>query len=209
MDPRCLAGRSRLESRRAISCRWFCPGMTRRRSTAMGTARTRSSSPAAPHSGKAARARRRRRRNQQSASCRAHRQHGRSEPGLEPGRLLRHRGALGHESEHHQGRADPERGGQPARAQPEPSLRHVVQAWDATSGAGVPAYPRATDDFQLLASPLSRTSAARGPDDRRSTAPACTSFTPTDLTARARRLAQVHRRLDAGNPRGRRRRRRR
>ncbi len=30
---------------------------------------------------------------------------------------------------------------------------HVVQAWDATSGAGVPAYPRATDDFQLLGQP--------------------------------------------------------
>ncbi len=30
---------------------------------------------------------------------------------------------------------------------------HVVQAWDAGSGAGVPAYPRATDDFQLLGQP--------------------------------------------------------
>ncbi len=30
---------------------------------------------------------------------------------------------------------------------------HVVQAWDATNGNGVPAYPRATDDFQLLGQP--------------------------------------------------------
>ena len=30
---------------------------------------------------------------------------------------------------------------------------HVVQAWDATSGAGVAGYPRATDDFQLLGQP--------------------------------------------------------
>ena len=30
---------------------------------------------------------------------------------------------------------------------------HVVQAWDAQSGAGVPGYPRATDDFQLLGQP--------------------------------------------------------
>jgi hypothetical protein len=30
---------------------------------------------------------------------------------------------------------------------------HVVQAWDAETGAGVPAYPRATDDFQLLGQP--------------------------------------------------------
>jgi len=30
---------------------------------------------------------------------------------------------------------------------------HVVQAWDANSGSGVPAYPRATDDFQLLGQP--------------------------------------------------------
>ncbi len=30
---------------------------------------------------------------------------------------------------------------------------HVVQAWDATTGAGVAGYPRATDDFQLLGQP--------------------------------------------------------
>jgi hypothetical protein len=30
---------------------------------------------------------------------------------------------------------------------------HVVQAWDAESGAGLPGYPRATDDFQLLGQP--------------------------------------------------------
>jgi hypothetical protein len=30
---------------------------------------------------------------------------------------------------------------------------HVVQAWDPASGAGLPAYPRATDDFQLVSQP--------------------------------------------------------
>ena len=30
---------------------------------------------------------------------------------------------------------------------------HVVQAWDPQTGAGLPGYPRATDDFQLLSQP--------------------------------------------------------
>jgi hypothetical protein len=30
---------------------------------------------------------------------------------------------------------------------------HVVQAWDPATGQGLPAYPRATDDFQLLGQP--------------------------------------------------------
>ncbi|MDQ3728086.1 MAG: S8 family serine peptidase [Actinomycetota bacterium] len=42
---------------------------------------------------------------------------------------------------------------------------HVVQAWDAQSGAGVPAYPRATDDFQLLGQPAIANVAGSG-DDR-------------------------------------------
>ncbi len=40
---------------------------------------------------------------------------------------------------------------------------HVVQAWDATTGAGVPAYPRATDDFQLLGQPAVANVAGSGP----------------------------------------------
>ncbi len=32
-------------------------------------------------------------------------------------------------------------------------FNHVVQAWDPTTGASIPGFPRATDDFQLVAQP--------------------------------------------------------
>ena len=87
---------------------------------------------------------------------------------------------------------------------------HVVQAWDATSGNGVPAYPRATDDFQLLGQPAVANVAGSGADRH--------ALYGTGLYqlhaygsdgSEPERLAKVHRRLDPGDARGRRRRRRR
>ena len=40
---------------------------------------------------------------------------------------------------------------------------HVVQAWDPQTGAAVPGYPRATDDFQLVSQPAIARVAGTGP----------------------------------------------
>ena len=62
---------------------------------------------------------------------------------------------------------------------------HVVQAWDATSGNGVPAYPRATDDFQLLGQPAVANVAGSGAGRYALYGTGSTSCTPTEATARS------------------------
>ena len=88
-------------------------------------------------------------------------------------------------------------------------FNHAQLAWDPSTGTALPGYPIATDDFQLLgqASVARVGGRARAPDAGRHG-----PLQPPRLRPdgdRARRLAEVHRRLAAGDPRGRRRRRRR
>ena len=82
------------------------------------------------------------------------RQHGRSQPGPEPRRLLGDR-APSRATSPNIIKGGLTLNGAANLLAPNQNLpfAHVVQAWDATSGAGVPAYPRATDDFQLLGQP--------------------------------------------------------
>ena len=57
---------------------------------------------------------------------------------------------------------------------------HVEQAWNATTGAALPGYPRATDDFQLLSQASIARVAGSGPQRQALVGHrACTSFTPT------------------------------
>jgi hypothetical protein len=86
---------------------------------------------------------------------------------------------------------------------------HVVQAWNAQTGASLPTFPQAVEDFQLLSSPggRGRLRLARQRGGRRHR-----PVLPAQLQRgrhRGRRLAQVHRRLDLRDPVDRRRGRRR
>ena len=87
---------------------------------------------------------------------------------------------------------------------------HVEQAWDPSDGSPVAGYPLATDDFQLVSqASVGRVSGsgadAPGPGRDRPLQPP--RLRPR--RRRGRRLAEVHRRLAAGDPGDRRRRRRR
>ena len=73
---------------------------------------------------------------------------------------------------------------------------HVVQAWNGQTGASLPTFPQAVEDFQLLSSPaVADVSDAAGQRGDRRHRP----LLPAQLQrrrGRGHRLAEVHRRLD-------------
>ena len=73
---------------------------------------------------------------------------------------------------------------------------HVVQAWNAQTGASLPTFPQAVEDFQLLSSPaVADVSDSPGNEVIVGTGP----LLPAQLQRGGHRghgLAEVHRRLD-------------
>ena len=209
---RSTAGRSRSASPPATCCRWCCPATTRRSSTATATATTRSRSPpatslrAGPGSSTAT-ARRSRRLPERGRRTR-----------LDQGPVLN---LADYPSVGDLSGAGTPGGGQGRAARSTapptcwPSTRTCpsatsMQAWDPRHRRRGAGYPRATDDFQLVSqAAIARVAGIgrRAPGARRHRPLPAARLRPQ--RRRGGRLAEVHRRLDAGDARGRRRRRRR
>ena len=145
------AGRSTSGCWRATCCRWSCPGTTPRSSTSTATATTRSRSPRRPRSPA-------RGRSSSTATGRPSAP-SRLRPRTVPIRARWSTSPTTRRSATSPGTARPDvvKGGLTLNGvanllavNQNLPFCHVEQAWNPATGAALPGYPRATDDFQLL-----------------------------------------------------------